>query len=104
MWLGGSKEVSILLGVSTSRVYAMDKAGVLPRPLDRPSCGPIWDMGDVARFMVSWTRKPGNPHKPKEQQLQGGEQLMIDTGECDRGSDVAAAAGIGDPDHYRAGG
>ena len=68
----------------------MDRDGVLPRPVDRPSCGPIWDMGDVARFMTTWERKPGNPHKPKDQQLVGGEQLMIDPGEGDSGSDVAA--------------
>ncbi len=104
MWLGSTKEVADLLGVSRSRVYAMDKAGTLPPPLDRPSCGPIWDMGEVARFLSTWQRRPGNPHRPKDQELAGGVQLMIDTGESDRGIDVASCPGVGNPDVDRAGG
>lgn len=104
MWLGGTKEVADLLEVSRSRVYQMAKSGVLPAPLDTPSCGPIWDMGEVARFLQGWERKPGNPHKPADQQLVGGEQLMIDTGEGDSGVDVAGCPGVGDPDVDRAGG
>lgn len=103
MWLGSTKEVADLLGVSRSRVYAMEKSGVLPAPLDRPSSGPIWDMGEVARFLQSWKRKPGNPHRAAAQQLQGGEQLMINTGECDSGGDVACSASVDNPDHDRAG-
>lgn len=81
----------------------MVKSGVLIEPLDTPSCGPIWDMGEVARFLQTWARKPGNPHKQAGPQLVGGEQLMIDTGECDGGVDVAGCPGVGDPDVDRAG-
>ena len=61
--LAGVAELAELFGVSRQRMSELRMRKDFPAPLAELAAGPVWKVANLRRFLDSWERKPGRPHK-----------------------------------------
>lgn len=63
MNLMGMYEAAETLGVTRQRVYELLKQGVLPEPIARLKCGPVWSAEGIIEYAATRNRKVGRPKR-----------------------------------------
>src|SRR5438132_13141985 len=61
----GIAELAELLAVTKQRASELAKSADFPEPLTVLKAGPVWTRASIARYLTTWSRRPGRP--PRKQ-------------------------------------
>jgi serine/threonine protein kinase/predicted DNA-binding transcriptional regulator AlpA len=74
--LGGVSEVADKLGVSRQRFTELRGRNDFPQPVAELASGPVWDLGDIDRWLSSGARR--RPGRPSSRERVVGERFVLE--------------------------